>query len=147
MAGRCRTHLEFQIRGEDKTMEILTTQQLVGIAKVEIVEKDVSTVAQLIKAESPIVVDVREPEEFAQGHLAGAINVPRGVLEFRVDPTYPAGIPALFDKSAQMVVYCKSGARSALAAQTLRTLGYQSVISMGGGFEAWKVAGLDVVIG
>ena len=128
-------------------MEILTTQQLVGIAKVEIVEKDVSTVAQLIKAESPIVVDVREPEEFAQGHLADAINVPRGVLEFRVDPTNPAGVPALFDKSAQMVVYCKSGARSALAAQTLRTLGYQSVTSMGGGFEAWKVAGLDVVIG
>ena len=147
MAGRCRTHLEFQIRGEDKTMEILTTQQLVGIAKVEIVEKDVGTVAQLIQAESPLVVDVREPEEFAQGHLAGAINVPRGVLEFRVDPTYPASIPVLFDKSAQMVVYCKSGARSALAVQTLRTLGYQSVISMGGGFEAWKVAGLDVVIG
>jgi len=128
-------------------MEILTTQQLVGIAKVEIVEKDVSAVAQLIKAESPIVVDVREPEEFAQGHLADAINIPRGVLEFRVDPTNPTGIPVLFDKSAQMVVYCKSGARSALAAQTLRTLGYESVTSMGGGFEAWKVAGLDFVIG
>lgn len=128
-------------------MEILTTQQLVAIAKVEIVEKDISAVAQMIRSESPIVVDVREPEEFAQGHLAGAINVPRGVLEFKVDPMNPAGNPTLFDKSAKMVVYCKSGARSALAAQSLRTLGYQEVTSMAGGFEAWKVAGLDVVVG
>ncbi|HSI94987.1 MAG TPA: rhodanese-like domain-containing protein [Methylophilaceae bacterium] len=128
-------------------MEILTTSQLVAIAKVEIIEKDVNTVAQIIKSELPILVDVREPEEFAQGHLAGAINVPRGVLEFKVDPSNPAGMPTLFDKSAQMVVYCKSGARSALAAQTLRTLGYKSVTSMGGGFEAWKVAGLDVAVG
>lgn len=127
-------------------MEILTTAQLVAIAKVEIVEKDVSAVAHMIKAESPILVDVREPEEFAQGHLAGAISVPRGVLEFKVDPSNPTGIPTLLDKSAQMVVYCKSGARSALAAQTLRTLGYESVTSMGGGIEAWKAAGLEVVV-
>lgn len=127
-------------------MEILTTQQLVAIAKLEISEADVHQVSEIIKQASPMLIDVREPEEFSQGHLEGAINVPRGVLEFKTDPMNPGGNPALFDRSSKMIVYCKSGARSALAAQSLRTLGYQTVTSMSGGFEAWKGAGYKVVI-
>ena len=126
-------------------MEILTTQQLVAIAKVEITEVDVQTAKRLIHSESPILLDVREPEEFAQGHLAGAINVPRGVLEFNVDPLNPAAIAALTDRSTKMIVYCRSGARSALAVQTLRTLGYESISSMSGGFTAWQAAGHESV--
>lgn len=126
-------------------MEILTTQQLVAIAKVEITEIDVPTAKRLIHSESPILLDVREPEEFAQGHLAGAINVPRGVLEFNVDPLNPAANSALTDRTTKMIVYCRSGARSALAVQTLRTLGYQDISSMDGGYTAWKSAGHESV--
>jgi rhodanese-related sulfurtransferase len=126
-------------------MEILTTQQLVAIAKVEITEIDVESARQIIRSESPILLDVREPEEFAQGHLAGAINVPRGVLEFNVDPLNPAANSALTDRSTKMIVYCRSGSRSALAVQTLRTLGYEHISSMDGGFLAWKSAGHDTV--
>lgn len=126
-------------------MEILTTQQLVAIAKVEITEIDVQSAAQIIKAGLPVLLDVREADEFAQGHLAGAINVPRGVLEFSVDPQNPAANSALTDRSKKIIVYCRSGARSALATQTLRTLGYENICSMSGGFMAWSTAGYESV--
>lgn len=127
-------------------MTSLTTKQLVTIAKGEIIEEHAKKVAEIIQRDSTIVIlDVREPDEFAQGHLDEAINVPRGMLEFKVDPAYPNGNPLLFDKAAKYVVYCKSGARSALAVQTLRTLGYLDVISIAGGIDAWQSEGLHWV--
>lgn len=126
-------------------METLTTQKLVANAKLEITEIDVQSAKQIIHSESPILLDVREPDEFAQGHLSGAINVPRGVLEFNVDPLNPAANTALTDRATKIIVYCRSGARSALAVQTLRTLGYEHISSMSGGFVAWMSAGHDSV--
>ena len=92
-----------------------------------------------------LVIDVREPKEWERGHLPGAINVPRGMLELRADPESPATDPALSaDKDARVIVYCLKapGARSVLAAQTLGTMGYSNVAMMRGGLEEWQAEGL-----
>ena len=93
-----------------------------------------------------LVVDVREPNEFEQGHLPGAINVPRGVLELRADIGSPVAHPRLTaDRDARMIVYCLKapGARCVLAAETLGEMGYTNVVAMQGGLEEWRAAGLD----
>lgn len=118
---------------------------LIARAKSEIEECDMAKVEKAIQDGSHLIVDVREPEEFSLGHLVGAINVPRGVLEFRTDPGYPGSISSLSDKAAKIILYCRSGARSALAAQSLGQLGYTAVTSMAGGFMAWEGAKLPVV--
>ncbi|MDR2012797.1 MAG: sulfurtransferase [Rhodanobacter sp.] len=93
------------------------------------------------------LIDVREAEEYAAGYLPGAINLPRGVLEFRIE-TLPALVdaanPACADRARPLVVYCLSGGRSALAADSLQQLGFGKVHSLAGGFEAWRAAGLPV---
>jgi len=127
-------------------MEVHTIHELVSLAKNVIVEVDVNCVEKITQNESQFIIDVREPEEFSLGHIKGAINVPRGVLEFRADPSYPGGIPNLYDKTAKITLYCRSGARSALAAQSLMQLGYKATTSMAGGFLAWQAAGLPVSI-
>ena len=92
-----------------------------------------------------MVIDVREPNEWSAGHVPGAVNVPRGMLELRADPESPAADPALSgDKDARVVVYCLKapGARSVLAAETLSKMGYSNVAAMRGGFDEWRAAGL-----
>jgi molybdopterin/thiamine biosynthesis adenylyltransferase/rhodanese-related sulfurtransferase len=79
-------------------------------------------------------LDVREPEEYEQGTLPGAIHLPRGNLEFQVEGKLP-------DKAAPVIVYCAGGVRSAFAARTLGQLGYTDVVSMAGGFNRWKDEG------
>jgi rhodanese-related sulfurtransferase len=99
----------------------------------------------LDRGEVDLVLDVREPSEWAEGHVPGAMNVPRGVLELRADPESPATDPALSaNKDARVVVYCLKapGARSLLAAQTLGRMGYSNVAAMRGGFEEWRAEGL-----
>ena len=80
------------------------------------------------------LVDVREKEEYREGHLAGAISLPRGFLEIRVEQEVP-------DKSKPVIAYCGGGTRSLLAAKQLKEMGYQKVFSMTGGYSAWKGAG------
>ena len=80
------------------------------------------------------LVDVREKEEYREGHLDGAISLPRGFLEMRVEEAVP-------DKSRPIIAYCAGGTRSLLAAKQLKEMGYQNVISMSGGYSAWKGAG------
>jgi rhodanese-related sulfurtransferase len=95
--------------------------------------------------EVDVVIDVREPNEWSAGHVPGAINVPRGMLELRADPESPVADPALSgNKDARVIVYCLKapGARSLLAAQTLATMGYSNVAAMRGGFEEWRAEGL-----
>jgi rhodanese-related sulfurtransferase len=99
------------------------------------------------QAELRLIVDVREPAEYAQSHVARAVNIPRGVLELRADPASPAADAALSgDQSARILVYCTKGpgARSLLAAQTLSSMGYENVEVLGGGLNAWAEAGLPV---
>jgi len=115
-----------------------TTQELVNQAKSAIDEWDVPTAMRELAARPGIILlDVREPAEFSDGHLDGACNIPRGVLEFKVDPTYPACEKTLLDKNLEILVYCKSGGRSALAAHVMRLLGYGKVASLAGGIDAW----------
>ena len=121
-----------------------TVAELVALAKNEIKECDLSTVEGAIEQNSYLIIDVREPEEFALGHIGNAINIPRGVLEFKVDANYPGAIESLSDKSVNIVLYCRSGGRSALAAQSLSKMGYKSVMSMAGGFIAWEKEKLSI---
>ncbi len=123
----------------------LTVQHLITLAKSEIEECDLSMVEKAIQDGSHLIVDVRELGEFSIGHIMSAINVPRGVLEFRIDPSYPGSIPSLSDKATKIILYCRSGGRSALAAQSLGQLGYTAVVSMAGGFMAWEEAKLPVI--
>ncbi len=91
-----------------------------------------------------LVVDVREPAEFAQGHLPGAVNLPRGVLEFQIR-THPAVAGRTAGSSAlPLLLYCLTGGRSALAADSLGQLGFEDVRSLAGGLQAWRNAGLPV---
>jgi molybdopterin/thiamine biosynthesis adenylyltransferase/rhodanese-related sulfurtransferase len=89
----------------------------------------------------PVLLDVRETEEWDAGHIPGATHVPRGYLESRVEGAIGA------DRSRRVVVYCASGQRSALAANTLKELlGYENVASMNGGITLWKDRGYDVEV-
>jgi adenylyltransferase/sulfurtransferase len=85
-----------------------------------------------------VVIDVREREEYREGHLAAAVCLPRGFLEMRVEEALP-------DKTVPIVTYCAGGTRSLLAGRILREMGYENVVSMAGGYNAWKAAGHPVV--
>lgn len=116
----------------------ITAQDLVAAAKQQIQEIDTATAQSQLG--SSLVLDVREPAEFAAGHLPGAVNIPRGVLEFKIDshPDFQG------QQQAPIVVYCQTGGRSALATQALNQLGYEKAVSMAGGFKAWAEGGLPL---
>lgn len=115
---------------------MLTAQQLVEQAKQQIQEIDVNEAHQQLADYH--IIDVREPDEYAQGHLPNAINIPRGMLEFKITDN-------IADKAMPILVYCKTGGRASLSAQTLQTLGYIDVKSIEGGYEAWAGQNLPSV--
>ena len=86
-----------------------------------------------------LVLDVREPDEFATGHLPGAVNVPRGLLEFRL-----SAAEALQRRDLKVLIYCKSGGRAALSAVSMLSMGYLDVTSIAGGIDAWATAGGEI---
>ncbi|MCG8356073.1 MAG: rhodanese-like domain-containing protein [Kiloniellales bacterium] len=90
-----------------------------------------------------VFIDVRETQEWNQGHIPGAVHVPRGFLEFIADPEGPGHNPA-FASGAQLVIYCGSGGRSALAAKTLKDMGIDRVSNLVGGIQAWSQGGGDI---
>lgn len=93
-----------------------------------------------------LVVDVRESSEHEQGHIRGALLVPRGILEAAADPTYTKHLPELSSaRDRTLVLYCATGGRSALAADTLRLMGFRHVSSLDGGYVRWEQEGLPVV--
>jgi rhodanese-related sulfurtransferase len=97
------------------------------------------------KGEIGVVVDVREPGEWQRGHIPGALHVPRGLLEFQADPSYPAANPNLVEnKDQKIVVHCAKGLRAVLAADTLKKLGYTNVSAMKGGLDDWAAHGWPV---
>ena len=120
-------------------------KDLVGEAKSRIREIGVEESAKRIEAEpSTLVLDVREPSEYAQGHIPKALNVPRGLLEAKADLEYPARDPRLADRARPIILHCASGVRSAFAADVLQTMGFRDVCSMAGGFAAWEKEGKPV---
>ncbi|HWV36225.1 MAG TPA: molybdopterin-synthase adenylyltransferase MoeB [Thermomicrobiales bacterium] len=111
-----------------------TFRELLERVRREIREVDVDGARELIDTHHATIVDVREQDESDQGIIPGATVIPRGHLELRIESAIP-------DKSTPVVVYCAGGTRSAFAAQSLATLGYTDVVSLAGGFNAWKNAG------
>lgn len=89
---------------------------------------------EIDKGSGRLLLDVREKEEYREGHLAGSLSIPRGFLEIQVEGKIP-------DKSTPIIAYCAGGTRSLLAAMNLRELGYENITSMTGGYSAWKGAG------
>ena len=87
-------------------------------------------------------VDVREPDEYAAGHIPGSRNYPRGFLEVRADLEHPKRDAWLADRGRALLLYCGGGHRSALAAQTLLDMGFRRVVSLRGGFAEWTRRGL-----
>jgi rhodanese-related sulfurtransferase len=94
--------------------------------------------AAIDKKEKAVILDVRDPGEFAAGHLPGAINISRGTLEFVV-------FNKITDQNAKIYVYCKTAGRSTLATKTLNDLGYKNAVLMDAQFEDWIKAGYPVV--
>ena len=109
-------------------------RDLLSQAKASITEIDTNEAQRRITAGGVVVLDVREPDEFEQGALAGVLHIPRGHLEAQIEGR-------ITDKSAPVIVYCAGGVRSAFAAKTLAELGYTDVVSMDGGFGRWKDEG------
>lgn len=116
-----------------------TAHDLVAAAKTRVREVALADAEQAITA-ADVLVDVREADEFAAGHLAGANHVSRGLLEFKFSAN-----PALQPRDLKIVLYCKTSGRAALAASALQDMGYLDVQSIAGGFDAWAAAGKPVV--
>lgn len=124
-----------------------TIHDLIAEARSRIREITAIDLLELQRAGSP-VVDIREPDEFADGHIPGAVNIPRGLLEFEVDG-HPAvnyqTAEALSHRERPVVLYCLSGGRSALAAEALKRLGFASPVSLAGGILHWADSGHPVI--
>jgi rhodanese-related sulfurtransferase len=109
--------------------------KIVDDAKSRIRQTDVAAVlARLKKGDKFILVDVREDNEWAKGRIASAIHLGKGVIERDVEVAIP-------DKTAEVILYCGGGFRSALSADNLQKMGYRQVISMDGGWRSWVEAG------
>jgi sulfur-carrier protein adenylyltransferase/sulfurtransferase len=106
--------------------------------KAEIREMDTAAAAEAIARPGTVVLDVREPDEYEQGALPGAVHIPRGHLESKIETH-------VSDRSTPIVIHCASGVRSAFATKTLQDLGYTDVVSMAGGFNKWKDEGREWV--
>ena len=114
-------------------------------AKSRIKEVDVEKAEQLL-SEGYKILDVREPSEHNQLAIENSLNVPRGVLEPAADLQYPKANPDLRDsRDAQWLVLCATGGRSALATDVLQQMGFNNVISISGGMDAWVEAGKKTV--
>ena len=115
-------------------------QEIMAEARKEIPEVSAQQVNELLKnnGKSPILLDVRESDEWRQGHLEGALPLPRGFLEIKVESAIP-------NKDAPIIAYCAGGVRSLLAAKAMKEMGYQNISSMAGGYTAWKNGGFKWV--
>jgi rhodanese-related sulfurtransferase len=109
-------------------------EKLVVEAKKNITEISPHAAAKLKTGEATIV-DVRDKDEWDEGHIPGAMHMSRGTIELDVEEKVP-------DPNALIICHCGGGGRSALAAESLQKMGYKNVRSMAGGFKAWKAAGL-----
>jgi len=121
-----------------ETLYMKTAHDLVAAAKARVQEIPVTDAEQAIR-EADVLVDVREADEFTAGHLAGAVHISRGMLEFKFSAN-----PALQSRDLGLLLYCKTSGRAALAAAALHDMGYLNVRSIAGGFDAWVAAGKPV---
>ena len=119
-----------------------TVQQMLATANASVPKLSPSEASDKVKDENTLILDVRDPSEVEKtGTIKGAVNVSRGMLEFRADPASPYHDPA-FQTDRTVLVYCASGGRAALAGKTLQEMGYRSVFNVGG-FKELAEAGLE----
>ncbi|WP_448810478.1 rhodanese-like domain-containing protein [Agromyces bauzanensis] len=118
-----------------------TVMEMIGEARelVGIVSAD--DAAKELADDTAVLIDVRQVDEWDHGHIDGSVATPRGLLEFIADPTSPRH-KARLDPAKRTIVVCASGARAALAAATLKSMGYDDVAVLEGGIKAWMAAGL-----
>ena len=117
-----------------KTAHDLVIEAKAHVSEVAIVDADEAIL------DADMLIDVRETDEYAAGHIAGATHMSRGMLEFRL-----ANDPALSSRDLKIVLYCKTSGRAALCARSLKDMGYLHVKSIAGGFDAWVSAGKPIV--
>jgi sulfur-carrier protein adenylyltransferase/sulfurtransferase len=116
-----------------------TLREMIHEARQAVPEEGPADLQRRQKAGEPLaVIDVRDPDEYRDGHIEGATNISRGFLEFRVATAVP-------DQTTPIVLYCQTGLRSVLAGKALKDLGYQTVINLGGGYQKWAQSGLPTV--
>jgi rhodanese-related sulfurtransferase len=119
-----------------------TVAELVAEAMARVENVSPKGASAEVAAGKAVFLDVREPVEW-EHHIDGAVQVPRGILEFIADPTSPKHNVQL-DPAGRVIVYCRSGHRAALAAATLKDMGFGNVANLAGGITAWQEAGLPV---
>ncbi|HJW39002.1 MAG TPA: rhodanese-like domain-containing protein [Candidatus Udaeobacter sp.] len=110
-------------------------EKLVAEAKRNVTETSPADAAAKLNSGEAVIVDVRDKDEWDEGHIPGAIHLSRGTIELDIEEKVP-------DTNAMIICHCGGGGRSALAAESLQKMGYKNVRSMAGGFKAWKAAGL-----
>jgi phage shock protein E len=110
-------------------------ERLVAEAKKNITEVSPADGAAKLKSGEAVIVDVRDKDEWDEGHIPGATHMSRGTIELDIEEKIP-------DPDAMIICHCGGGGRSALAAENLQKMGYKNVSSMAGGLKAWKAAGL-----
>lgn len=110
-------------------------EKLVADAKKQVEEISPQDAAAALKRGDTLLIDVRDPDEWQEGHIPGAKNFSRGTIELEIEKAAP-------DLSKPIITHCGGGGRSALAAESLRRMGYRNVKSMAGGFKAWRAADL-----
>ena len=112
--------------------------KLVNEAKSRVKQTDIRGYKKMLAAgDKPVLIDVREDNEWAAGHAAGALHLGKGIIERDIESKIP-------DKSAKMVLYCGGGFRSALAADALQQMGYTDIISLDGGWRAYQESDLPI---
>jgi len=118
---------------ESQSKERLTAPQLVAQVKPQITEISPEETKELVQNDDVVLIDIREESEVEQGSITGAKLIPRGVLEFKISDLQDVNNP-----DTKIILYCRSGGRSALAAASLQHMGFSNIMSMAGGYEAWK---------
>jgi rhodanese-related sulfurtransferase len=110
-------------------------ETLVAKAKRNITETSPADAAAKLNSGEAVIVDVRDKDEWDEGHIPGALHMSRGTIELDIEEKVP-------ETNAMIICHCGGGGRSALATESLQKMGYKNVRSMAGGFKAWKAAGL-----
>jgi rhodanese-related sulfurtransferase len=127
----------FVFNADFSTAKDMTAQDLVAEAKKTISSISVEDAKAMHGQSGVIFLDVREPKEYKAGHIPGAINIPRGLVEFKITNK-------IKNKDTKIVVYCKKGGRACLSGCNLIKMGYKNVKNMGGGWKAWTKKGYPV---
>src|SRR5579864_5118236 len=115
-----------------------TSKNILDEARASIKQIDAEQARKMLEQSGTVLVDVRESDEWRQGHIPQALGIPRGFLELRIEEKVP-------DHKTPVILQCASGTRSLLAARALREMGYENVYNLNGGFNAWKDKGLPWV--